>query len=706
MIASFATKFTALNRYAAPPAGDYGNYLTQVDILNGYDVRGQGLRYNPLFYALLDPFLIFFDSLTALKIVASLVFSTATIPFFLLAKKLSNSYLAALITSWTFLFFEGYSEMIGWGGNPNFLGFSFMLLTLFFLVKSIENPSNRNILLTGFSLSLVVGAHFLVTAFALLFLLVFAVLTLTLNRKDFGRNIKILLSVISVSAVLSLPYSLVYVTFVKYSSSDLIDLNLLKALNAAIAGLEWMFRDQYLIVITMTALGIFALLTHAKENRNNSLILCSLLMLPFVLALLTENPDRWFYFLPIPVMLSFALFLGNMFVALRHSRKVILLLASCFVLLILIGGTILSVNRLEGAVDYYQSLGNDEIQALNWVKENTFSNATFATSGPNKVIGGDWAPGNSYSWWIEGLSKRKSLHTGFTTWYTYEDERLETAMTNRIFAGNYVFEFNDLRISDNFPADSGNPQIAVLSNGQYQNVLFLNDAEEGVTFSPAENQQAIWNQTPFYAENKTMNIDYNENWANATFSYNWSGLELVRSIIMNSEQSYVDVIFELVPANSILRQFTLNFWTSFSSSLESYQAQGSNITLHQKLPSDEDVETRIAILDTNGAVKSTQVFLKDPKYSLPLATYSLTPLQGSLFVHVRISITTQTSETKNSVINFYNSYDMINESKIDYIFLNKDRANEYGRFVSDSEHFKIVFENALIVIFKVASEEK
>jgi hypothetical protein len=703
MIASFAIKFTALNKYAAPPAGDYGNYLTQVDILNGHDVIGLGLRDNPLFFVLLDPFLMFLDALTALKVVASLVFSVAAIPFFLLAKKLSNSYLAALITSWTFLFFEGYSEMIGWGGNPNFLGFSFLLLTLFFLVNSLEKPSKKNILLTGFSLSLVVGAHFLVTAFALLFLFVFAVLTLALNRKDFSRSIKILLSVIGVSAVLSLSYSLVYVTFFRYSSSDLIDLNLLKAINAAIAGLEWMFRDQYLIVIAMTALGILALLTRARENMKGSLILCSLFILPFILALLTEDPDRWFYFLPIPVMLSFALFLGDMFAAVRHSRKVILLLASCFLLVIVVGGTILSVNRLEGAIDYYQSIGNDEIQALNWVKENTLSNATFATSGPNRIIGGDWAPGNYYSWWIEGLSKRKSLQTGFTTWYTYEDERLETAMTNRIFAGNYVFEFNDLRVSDNFPADSGNPQIAVLSNGQYQNVLFLNDAEEGVTFSPAENQQVIWNQTPFYAETKTMNIDYDENRANATFSYNMSGLELVRSIIMNSEQSSVDVIFELMPANSTLRQFTLNFWTSFYSSLESYQIQGSNITLYQKLPSNEDVETRIAIVDTNGALENTQVFLKDPKYSIPLATYSLTPLQDSLFVHVRISIITQTSEAKNNVINFYNSYDLINDSKIDYIFLNKDRVNEYRRFVGDPEHFKIVFENGTIVIFKVAS---
>jgi len=706
IVVSFAINFTSLNSYIAPPGPDYGNYLTQVSIINGHDIIGLGLRYNPIFYVLLDPFLTLFDELTALKIVASIVFSVAVIPFFLLAKKLSHSYLAALITSWTFVFFEGYSEMIAWGGNPNFLGFSFMLLTLFFIINSFEQPSKKYILLSGLSLSLVIGTHFLVTAFVFLLFFIFFIMTMFLNRENFGRIAKALLYIIGVSAVFSLPYIPVYNAFAQYSSSGLVGFNFLQGVNAAIAGLEWMFRDQTLIIITMAALGILALWAHAKENRNEVSILCGLFILPFILGILTEDPDRWFYFLPIPVMLSFAVFLGDIFAAIKHvksvrTRKVTLLLTSCFILAIIVIGTIFSVNRLEGAINYYQSIGNDEIQALNWVKENTAANATFSTSGPNKVIGGDWAPGNSYSWWIEGISQRKCFGTGFPTWYTYEDERSEAIMANRIFAGNYVFEFNDLRVSDNFPAPSGNPQIAVLSDGQYQNVLFMNDAEDGISFSPNGDQQVIWSQTPFYAGIKTMNVYHNQTWGNATFSYSWPGLELVRSVIMNSEQPYVDVIFKLTPLNSTLRQFTLDFWVSFFSSLQSYEVQGSNVTLYQTLPSNEQVETRISILETNGALNNTQVFLKDPKYSMPLATYSLTPLQNSLFLRIRISIITKTTRANNHALDFYNSYNLINDLKINYVFLNKNRMEEYDRFLNDPEHFKIVFENGSIIIFRV-----
>ncbi len=167
VLVSFAVKFEALNKNESAPSPDYGNYLTQVNIINGIDVEGSGLRYNPLYFAILDGFLSLTDPFTALKILASLTFSIAAIPFFLLAKRLSNSLIFSIVCSWLFIFFEGYSEMISWGGNPNFLGISFMLLALFFLVGYFKDASKKNLILTGFFLSLVVGTHFLVAFYTL-----------------------------------------------------------------------------------------------------------------------------------------------------------------------------------------------------------------------------------------------------------------------------------------------------------------------------------------------------------------------------------------------------------------------------------------------------------------------------------------------------------------------------------------------------------
>lgn len=55
-----------------------------------------------------------------------------------------------------------------------------------------------------------------------------------------------------------------------------------------------------------------------------------------------------------------------------------------------------------------------------------------------------------------------------------------------------------------------NPEIAAYINGQYQNLLFLSDGEESITYSSVENKQTVWHEAPFYAVNKTTDMHYNE----------------------------------------------------------------------------------------------------------------------------------------------------------------------------------------------------
>ena len=78
-----------LNNNQAPPGADYGNYLTQVHILNGTDLRGWGLRHQPLFFYFLGGVMNVFDAFTALKVASAFVFAIAAVPFFLVARKLS-----------------------------------------------------------------------------------------------------------------------------------------------------------------------------------------------------------------------------------------------------------------------------------------------------------------------------------------------------------------------------------------------------------------------------------------------------------------------------------------------------------------------------------------------------------------------------------------------------------------------------------------
>lgn len=75
-------------------------------------------------------------------------------------------------------------------------------------------------------------------------------------------------------------------------------------------------------------------------------------------------------------------------------------------------------------------------------------------------------------------------------------------------------------------------------------------------------------------------------------------------------------------------------------------------------------------------------------------------------MHIKISISTYTPEASDNMIDFYNSYDLIRDLGIDYIFLNRARAKEYDRFLTATEHFTVVFQNEAIAIFKVAQNER
>lgn len=706
MTTSFSFRFIALNKYETPPGNDYGNYLTQVDILHGYDVKNWGLRYNPVFFIFLDVFLRFFDEFTALKVVASLVFSIVAIPFFLLAKKISGNYLAALICTWFFVFYEWYSEMIAWGGNPNFLGISFMLLTLFLLVNLFEEPSKKNVLLAGFFSSLVIGTHFLVAVFMALTLLIFVALRWLFSPKNRGGVSKNFIYFVSAAAVFSLPYVSVYMTFFKYSSGELLRLNFTIQLTEKSLELVWTFVSQNLAIIIMVGLGIFALAKFVKEKRSTGMLLCSLFLAPLIFALITEHPGRWFLFLPVPIFLCFCLYLKNLFLAIRNARKEILLLVLCFILIIGIEMGIASTNRLKAGIDYYQTIGSDEIQALRWIRANTPLNATFITSGPNRLEGEDLSPGHMYSWWIEGLAKRRSFHTGSAMWYTYKDEQSEAVIADKIFAGAYIFEYGNIEVSESFPSGMGNPEIGISVNGQRQGVLFLRDDKQELSFSSMGNESVTLHETLFDAKNKTLSLHYNETWANLIATYEWAQLKVIRSTIIGLEQSSVDVIFEVLPMNSTLKQFNINFWASNFTSIEGYWINNSTMTLYQKILYSKAVTTQIKILDTDSEFLNATVLSQGAQKPIPLATYSLKPLNQSMYVHIRISVSATTVPgTSNQTVHFYNSSSLIEDLGIDHIFQNKDRTIEYQRFLNDSEHFTIIFENRTIAIFKVNSKK-
>ena len=721
VIVSFVFNFVGLSNFKAPPGADYGNYLTQVEILRGNDLRGWGLRHNPIFFILLDMFLRIFEEFTALKIVASLVFSVIAIPFFLFARKLSGSRLAAVICTWLCVFFLSNYEMISWGGTPNFLGFSFMLLTIFYFVDLINEPSKKNLLLSGFFLSLVVGTHILVTIYLLFSFLIFFI-AITLAHRGIDKvRIKSLFLMTLVTVLFSLPYFSFYLGFFSNSSNEIVENTLLSIQIPQISFSNILVYWEIFVVTIVFALGLFALSKYVKEeHKNNGLLLCSLCLSPLLLALVTEHLFRWLYFLPIPLILCFGIYLRDLFFGVvwlfdnikqsiiinaykcvKNSRKTIYLLVICFIAIIGFQTTVMTILNfypntkvLLTAPQSYQFIKNDEIQAFKWIKENTAPNATLATSGhPNGNIGGG---GNSYGWWIEGYCKRVCVFSGDLNYYSYQLERDEIRIANRIFAGSYSAEYENLRVTESYPSSTTNPEIAAFINNDYQDMLILNDAQHQLIFSPNENPEEYTPPAAFYSENRTSSIEYGDTWANFTITYEQPYFELNRSVIIGEMKSSVDVIFQILPKNSTLILFTVNLYALFDTSMEDYY----EVSLSQALP-NEDAHPQITLLETNGTLWRSTVWFENTRGSMPISSYSFKPLQDSLYVRIRIFIESPEEIEDTQTLNFYDSYELIQDLNIDYILINRYQRNEFQRFLYDSEHFTEEFQNDSIVIFKV-----
>jgi hypothetical protein len=464
------------------------------------------------------------------------------------------------------------------------------------------------------------------------------------------------------------------------------------------------YQDFFVVAIAFV-LGLFALSKYIKkEHKNNGLLLCSLFLTPLLLALITDHPIRWVYFLPIPLILTFGIYLKDLFVDFvrtraKTSKRTIRLLAICLIAIIGFYTTVMTFYHLLNATEFYQFIEYDEIEALNWIKKNTPPNAVLATSGhPKGDVGGG---GNSYSWWVEGYCKRICISAGDLEYYSYQKERDQVQIANRIFAGTYYAEYENLRVTEDYPSITKNPEISAFIEGEYKEIFAIKDEKHQLFFSPYENKSQIG----FYSENNTLSIDEDLP-ANITVTYDLPQFELTRSIIMGENKSSVDALYKILPKNTTLKLFKVNLWALFNTALENCEISEDYTVSLFPAQTNEGAETQIRILEHNGEIEDASVVFEDPKWSNPVISYSFKPIEESLYVHIRIIIESSSPKNDNNTqaIPIYDTYNLIKDLDIDYILINRYRINQFHRFLDDtqqSNHFTEIYQKGAIVIFKV-----
>jgi hypothetical protein len=691
--ASFVDKLFVASQNVSLGA-DYGSYLRWADILRGVDIRGEGLRYPPLYPLMLNLFLLFFDKITALKICAALVYSIIIIPFFFLARRISKSTVLPIFASLLIAFNTFYAEMMGWGGNANILALTFMMTFLFFWFNSLEpeRHNKRDTILASVFLSLSIGSHYLVGVYlAVFFLVFFSFLALFRRHVELGSAFRKTVLIGTVGLVFSIPYF--------FSYAYLLDSAVTEETSFTVAGMSISFTNYtYLlskniiniVLIFVGAIGIYILAK--KKDRFKGLAIATL-FISACLLLFTQHPDRWLYFWPIPMFLGIIVFIeffsskGRGFS--RNILKSAVTLGVIFLALVYI---INSINYLQETCSFYNALSNDSLAALKWISNtsNTPGNAVIATSGPYK--GGSAGSGIIYGWWIEGYSNRRSIATAYLRFLTYKDERFLSEKANIIFSGTDIIKSSYVTVAETSGIGLGNPEIGVNIGDFYEKILFFADNESTISYNDG---YSVSNLTLCEMKN---NLLQDQNTMSLKAIYLNELISINRTMKIR-DLSNVEISFDLRHETNITRMVIPLFKSDFSHLNDFNQINNKSVALYLTTPMMVYVQMNIAI-SYEGKVETNIFAETSPQEHQPLIEFAfLTPSKNA-----SISFNLQFPKLINNnseQVEYFNCYDLIKESDINYVMVNKNRVREWEWLSSDVVHFNKKFENEEIAIFEV-----
>ena len=250
---------------------DIANYLETMNTFFGEDVRGTGLLRPPLIALPLKLFTLAFGDLNGAKILGVFVSVAIGIPFYFLLKRICHPLIAVAI-SLLFVLTPAYGNMLGWGYLTMIAIFFILLFTHFFLLI-FEAPSKRNIILAGFSASMVVGFHQLSLTFFIFLFLLFLFTLLLFNREALLRSYKPLSIALILGGIFSLPYLPTYINMIRTQSTEggiaLSSTITINEIGDQISALGWSWWIIFIVVI----MAAFALRWIWRQDRNRALLL-------------------------------------------------------------------------------------------------------------------------------------------------------------------------------------------------------------------------------------------------------------------------------------------------------------------------------------------------------------------------------------------------------------------------------------------------
>jgi hypothetical protein len=470
---------------------DIANYLSTMNTLFGHDAAGAGLNRPPLIGLAVKPLTMVFGDLVGVKTLGVLVSVAIGIPFYLLARRTCRPWIAVAM-SIVFVLMPAYSDMLTWGYLTMF-GMFFIMLTLHFLLRILEEPSKLNIFFAGLSASFVVGFHQLSLAFFVPLSLLLFVALLAFSRPTLVRSWKPLAAAVAVAVVLSMPYVPTYLKLLQLqapAASDVPLISLTPATQLRVgfdlqvdpAWVPWLLGIVLLIPLAATTLR-----STWHKNRNTVIVLLvtffySLALILFVLPPpFLELNRRAHHFMYIPLWLLAGLSLSQLWswqmVGRRSVPSWLPKLLTVILVLALLSSTIVpSWRGVVRGLDYYGYLDDARWDAVEWIRENTPEESSVA------------AYPETFGWWIEAEGRRWTANVADRDTVPLKYLRERSLAADRILSRNQGLENGNLRLATTYPYGGapGQPVLGVYSGGSYYDIMMFDDSSISLSMGNGE----------------------------------------------------------------------------------------------------------------------------------------------------------------------------------------------------------------------------
>ncbi|MEM1542696.1 MAG: hypothetical protein QXF59_04775 [Candidatus Bathyarchaeia archaeon] len=679
-----------------PPIDDPAIWLKNAYALlgNTYPLWDQTvLQYPPFFNMVLAALILLInDPLHILKALGIALISLLPLSAYPLAKYITGKKLAGIYSVWLMAFHPIFAEMYGWGGYPNMLAQALLLLSLYFMLKTLSHYKKTDMVLASVLSTLVVITHHLTTivyaAGCSLFLAIIAHNYLVKRKLDRGSRMLLPPLILSSASfliwrVLAGPFQ--YITY-NYASLAVRPFNL--------EAFWWIFKDQLATAFLFISAALGSIILYFTGRKRELLLLLFLTIFPFlftqfyVIGLALDFKRFPSFAVPPIIILS-----SSSFILL--SRDLFTFNAKDATFSINVGGSILAsvlmitllLNVFVGAAmpykvnEYYHYIHDwaygieEKLDALNWLRENTDREA---------VIVADSSIGR----WIEGYCQRRVL-LELPPYQIFMVGELE-----RYFASNTVIHANIailnqyIRVWDNAPYFSKQVLWIAVSYGlDYKNILHLIDGTVETKFTFAGSN---WTESPYMS--KIMGIKYlvrDNNAVSMSITYFSHSLNITKVMTLKSESKSLEIKYIVKPilegVNII--ETKVPIWVPYESSIE------KPLFYFGKL--------RFIVDNVLVELSGSDEFIigRDERWGQQRVLYIFKPTNNT--VEAKLTFTFPDSERSwwNTRLISTSSDEVIQQYNVSYIVLSKNK-DDFLRFLYDPR-MEVSYENTKLIIFAV-----